>query len=263
MKEFWEQRWRGDEGGLNEPQRAKLEVIREGFPSGVQTVLDVGCGTGRMLEELRLLYRSRVSTDFAIEGLRRIPGHRVVGNCLSLPFRADSFDLVFCAEVIEHLDDPSLARLLAEARRVTRRYLLITTPYAENRNLNLVRCNRCFAVFHSSLHVRSFTERSLEQTFATAGFRLIWIKPSGRYRAKPTSLVNLNRALTGYCSFWSPNLRCPVCGNSEIRQRRARENALSLVLEGASMISSYLKPSKPHNLCGLFEKTGPAGSPIP
>src|SRR5262249_59414544 len=52
---------------------------------------------------------------------------RVCGSVLSLPFAADSFDVVLCLEVLEHLQDPLPA--VRELSRVARRGLILSVPY--------------------------------------------------------------------------------------------------------------------------------------
>ena len=54
----------------------------------------------------------------------------VLADAYSLPFASEAFDLVLCAEVLEHMKAPSLA--LAEMRRVLKPggKLLLTTPFA-------------------------------------------------------------------------------------------------------------------------------------
>jgi len=253
MKEFWETRWLAEQHTPNEFEQAKLKRILEGFPSDVQSVLDVGCGTGWMLEALRSHYRFGVGMDFAVEGLRQVKSGCVQGICTSLPFKAASFDLILCAELIEHLDDEALTQLVAEINRVARRYILITTPYAERRELNMVRCERCLTTFHSSLHVRSFTEHTLEALFVKAGFRKIWIHCAGTRPYRSTLISRLNVALTAYYPYFSTPHSCPVCGNQAIRQMRARENPLSLVLEGLNAALAKVRRASPFSLCALFE----------
>jgi SAM-dependent methyltransferase len=43
-----------------------------------------------------------------------------------LPYKDNSFDLVICTEVLEHLDDPQKA--LQEMVRVSKKYLLLSVP---------------------------------------------------------------------------------------------------------------------------------------
>lgn len=87
-------------------------------------VLDAGCGHGRYLDLFRRLGAEVVGLD-AGRGPEAAgvptdrPGLSVVqGSVLALPFRDDTFDLVFCDGVIHHTSDPR--RAYAELARVAR-----------------------------------------------------------------------------------------------------------------------------------------------
>jgi ubiquinone/menaquinone biosynthesis C-methylase UbiE len=78
-----------------------------------------------------------------------------------LPFSDNDFDLVLCAETVEHVRDVQL--LLSEARRVLRRggELALTTPAA----------GRVMAVPDPlSPHIRFFNRRSLRRLLEDLGF---------------------------------------------------------------------------------------------
>jgi 2-polyprenyl-3-methyl-5-hydroxy-6-metoxy-1,4-benzoquinol methylase len=96
------------------------------------TVLDAGCGEGETLARLDSLLPASVtgvdlnpaSVEFAA---KRIPsGDFRVADLNDLPFEDDSFDLVLCLEVLEHIPDPAPA--LAELSRVCRGDILISVP---------------------------------------------------------------------------------------------------------------------------------------
>jgi SAM-dependent methyltransferase len=100
------------------------------LPPGAK-VLDAGCGSGRMLDELER-YGSVSGVDsspLAIEAARA-RGHRQIERATleQLPFPTGEFDLVTCLDVIEHVSDDE--RGLAELWRVTAPggYLLLTVP---------------------------------------------------------------------------------------------------------------------------------------
>jgi SAM-dependent methyltransferase len=82
-------------------------------------LLDVGCGTGRMLTELGRL-GDAVGLDLSDEALRfcRERGHdRVLkADLTGLPFDDDAFDVVTALDVLEHIEDHVGA--LRECRRV-------------------------------------------------------------------------------------------------------------------------------------------------
>lgn len=82
-------------------QRARFRVIR-GMVDGSQHILDIGCGSSRILQSLP----QAVGLDMQIRKLRwlRAPGRALVQGSLSrLPFEDESFDAVICSEVIEHI----------------------------------------------------------------------------------------------------------------------------------------------------------------
>ena len=252
---FWDARWAGGHQ-VHPNERAKLEGILEMIPERLGTVLDVGCGTGWMLKALEPRCARAVGLDSSLEGLRNVcrAGDAIAGSGARLPFRSDAFDLVLCAEVLEHYPDQVLDEAAAELARVTRRYVLVTVPFEENLHLNTVRCEYCSTEFHSSLHMRSFSVRKLAELFKPWGLRPAAVRKTGTRRYRSRTMVRINAALTGYRAFWRRGLRCPRCGNTEFRCRRACENPVSLVLEGANRVLGRLLPCRPHNLCVLLEK---------
>jgi 2-polyprenyl-3-methyl-5-hydroxy-6-metoxy-1,4-benzoquinol methylase len=104
--------------------------VRELGPAG--RALDLGCGDGRLTqllhaEELTAADVSRVALERA---RARLPRARLVElePDASLPLADGSFDLVLCAETIEHVRDVQL--FLSEIRRVLvpGGELALTTP---------------------------------------------------------------------------------------------------------------------------------------
>jgi len=93
-----------------------------------QAMLDLGTGTGRMLELFAPLYRRGVGVDMSREMLavaranleRADVANAQVrqGDLLALPFERDSFDLVTIHQVLHYLHEPALA--IREAARVLR-----------------------------------------------------------------------------------------------------------------------------------------------
>jgi demethylmenaquinone methyltransferase/2-methoxy-6-polyprenyl-1,4-benzoquinol methylase len=89
-------------------------------------VLDVGCGTGILVEHLTRVLRPTarlVELDLAErmlrESLRAHPDARVSGLCADarcLPLPSDSFDAVLCFGVLPHLGEPEV--VTAELLRV-------------------------------------------------------------------------------------------------------------------------------------------------
>lgn len=83
-------------------------------------VLDVGCGTGLMLNELRQW--EPIGFDYSSEALRfshsRGAKSLIRGDVIKLPFADDSFDLILALDLIEHIERDDL--MAAEFFRVLR-----------------------------------------------------------------------------------------------------------------------------------------------
>jgi ubiquinone/menaquinone biosynthesis C-methylase UbiE len=92
---------------------------------------------------------------------------RVCGSALALPFPARSFDLVFCLEVLEHLDTP--AEALAELARVTRQTLIVSVPFEPWFTLgNLARAKHLATWGNFPEHVQHWNTRSFRRFLAQA-----------------------------------------------------------------------------------------------
>jgi len=74
-------------------------------------ILDVGCGTGRMLRNVQGDYEKYgldISERLIEQAKQQDSNSRYdVGNSNTLPYDSDSFDLVMCHSVLHHLEDPS------------------------------------------------------------------------------------------------------------------------------------------------------------
>jgi SAM-dependent methyltransferase len=105
------------------------ELDRVGLPPDAR-ILDAGCGSGRMLDELRARGDViGVDADADAVSTTRRRGHAARRCAVEhMPFADASFDLVTCLDVIEHTPDDR--RTLRELRRVTRPggTLVVTVP---------------------------------------------------------------------------------------------------------------------------------------
>lgn len=86
-------------------------------------ILEVGCGTGKLLE-LLAPENEVAGVDASSDGIaacvaRGIEGHCVDPSSEPLPFADDSFDFVICLETMEHMMSPYYA--LMEMRRVLKK----------------------------------------------------------------------------------------------------------------------------------------------
>jgi SAM-dependent methyltransferase len=147
------------------PPAHLAEFVRALGPAG--QVLDLGCGDGLLSAELRAdeLTLADVSGLALARARARLPAAQAVElePDAPLPLPDAGFDVVLCAETIEHVRDVQL--LLSEVRRVLRPggMLALTTPAARA----LMRPEHPL-----SPHLRRFTRRSLAGVLDELGFEL-------------------------------------------------------------------------------------------
>ena len=146
-----------------------------------ERALDLGCGDGRLTADVRASHviAADVSAVALDRARQRLPAAGFVHLEPDAPLPLDDvhFDLVLCAETIEHVRDVQL--LLSEIRRVLRPggTLALTTP-AHGRLTALAALVRGFERTFDPLspHVRFFTRRSLRGLLVELGFDVVSLR---------------------------------------------------------------------------------------
>jgi SAM-dependent methyltransferase len=85
-------------------------------------IIEVGCGTGQTLKGF--LWHDTVGFDISLPALQIAKQNcddQVQGDIFTLPFKDESFDLVYNSGVIEHFPEPRNLAALKEMERITKR----------------------------------------------------------------------------------------------------------------------------------------------
>ena len=102
------------------------------------TLLDVGCGKGFMLYDLKRYIKGinvmglDISTYAINNSLEDIKSNLIIGNATNLPFSDNSFDVVVSINTIHNLNKKDCAIALKEIQRVTKKYSFITVDAYRN-----------------------------------------------------------------------------------------------------------------------------------
>ena len=213
---------------------ARIKATIALVPPGTRTLLDVGCGRGDLLHAIDVPFS--VGTDLAKRGIRFVRRPATVSSMLSLPFPDRSFDVVLCAETLEHLDPTDLVRATTELRRIARKSLVVTVPYQEDLLAWSTRCRRCGSVFHLYGHRNVFSPERLKALFPGAADYAV----QGVWPVRPMSpaLLRFRTETLGLWKFWR-FARCPQCGNEAFENQERR-----LAYKGVDALNSLLHPRK-------------------
>lgn len=110
------------------------------------TVLDLACGRGKWGYILLVNWwctqkgkghtepKRLIGVDIFLPFLKKVKHHKIYDDVVLchvsyLPFRADSFEVVLCSEISEHVEKVDGWLLLKEAERVSTKMVIVTTPH--------------------------------------------------------------------------------------------------------------------------------------
>lgn len=104
------------------PEAERIADLLRLIPNGAHTALDIGARDGHLSKLLAERYESVTALDLKKPAI---------------------FDPVFCAEVLEHIPSQLLEKTCSELSRVSRTYVLIGTPYAQDIRVGRTTCYTC------------------------------------------------------------------------------------------------------------------------
>ncbi len=156
-----------------------LSLVR---PISSLSILDVGAGEGFTLKKLddaglgRKLEGIDESSHALKAGKKLFPKLTLKkGDIYKLPYNDNSFDLVICNEVLEHLEHPK--RGLKEVMRVTKKYAIFSVPHEPFFTFGNFLRGRGIKSWNKKIgHINFWTFFSFQNLLKKQGVRVIQIK---------------------------------------------------------------------------------------
>lgn len=173
----------------SEAERLRTDDLLALMPAGGQSALDVGARDGHFSRLMAERFSQVTALDLIRPGFTHPGVVCVAGNATALAFPDRHFDMVFCAEVLEHIPSPALEQACAELARVCRSQLVIGVPFDQDIRVGRTTCGHCGGHNPPWGHVNRFNETRLKRLFP--GLRLA-----------QRSLVGRNRERTNALSAW-------------------------------------------------------------
>ena len=148
-------------------EQQRLASLMGLLPANLAQALDVGARDGFISRQLAEHVPQVTALDLDLPQIDHARITSVQGNATALAFADASFDLVFCAEVLEHLPSPALESACRELARVARRFVLIGVPYRQDTRVGRLTCGQCGGISPPWGHVNRFDESRLQTLFPT------------------------------------------------------------------------------------------------
>jgi len=144
-----------------------------------EKILDVGCGEGVTLDKIyrKGIGRHLEGIDFfktAIDiGKKHFPHITLKqADVYKLPYKDNSFDVVLCNEVLEHLERPHDA--IDEMKRVSSKYLLLSVPNEPFfMGANFLRGRHVSRLGNHPEHIQHWTFYSFQKFVENHGMRVV------------------------------------------------------------------------------------------
>lgn len=201
---------------LTEYRQQELEKKRAGdllrlVPKDGHAVLDVGARDGYFSKLLAEHFNIVTALDLEELSIRHQKIRCVKGDITRLDYADNSFDLVFCAEVLEHIPPPLLEQACSELSRVAKTHLLIGVPYKQDLRFGRTTCYCCGKKNPPWGHVNTFDEHRLQNLFPKFDALTISLVGETNKRTNAISAFLMDCAGNPYGTY-SQEESCIYCG---------------------------------------------------
>ncbi len=195
--------YRGEEGKrfLNRVEsvvkffrRRRARAVNRLFPRPGR-VLDIGCGRGQMLRELKSMGWECFGTEFPGQASKSLPFTVYEGDLAELKLQPQSFDAVTLWHVFEHLKNPFSA--LDEIGRILKPggLLVISVPNIESIQAKIF--GRNWIHLDLPRHIYHFSPHSLSRALQTGDFTVLDLRHFSAEYGMSGVVLSLGAALTG------------------------------------------------------------------
>ncbi len=168
----------------SEDEKARTNDLLRLLPKNRSSVLDIGARDGHFSRLLTEYFVEVTALDLERPSFEIPRVVTVAGDVTQLDFASDSFDCVFCAEVLEHISE--IQRACSEIIRVAKHEIIVGVPFQQDTRIGRCTCRTCGKVNPPWGHVNSFDLNDLLELFS--GLRLMSVSYVGKTKQSTTAL---------------------------------------------------------------------------
>jgi hypothetical protein len=241
-------------------RNSALEQTRIGdllglIPGSMHSALDIGARDGYISRALTDRCDLVTALDLERPAIVHDKIRCVQGNVAQLAFRNGEFDLVLCAEVLEHLPEPELKAAARELQRVTSRFLLVGVPYEQDTRLDRTTCYTCGKLNPPWSHVGVFDAERLRRLFPDMEVVTTTLVGSHKQRTNRLSAFLMAKAGNPYGTYGQEE-PCIHCG-SKLKpppQRNFSQKIATKIAVKLNQLQAKIQASRPIWIHMLLQK---------
>jgi SAM-dependent methyltransferase len=192
-------------------EQQRIADIFSLLPATGGLALDIGARDGYLARLLAERFDKVVALDLMKPEIDHPKIEPVGGDATCLQFPDDHFDVVLCAEVLEHIPEANLEKACSEIARVARNRVVIGVPYRQDLRCGRTTCESCGKTNPPWGHVNSFDEDRLRSLFPGLTWERETLVGSNLERTNPISAALLNFAGNPF-GTWQQQEYCVHCG---------------------------------------------------
>ncbi len=234
-------------------EKARTEDLIRLLPKNRRSVLDIGARDGHFSRLMTEIFSEVTALDLQKPSFT-IPGvETVAGDVTALAFPNESFDCVFCAEVLEHV--PDIDRACQEMIRVARHEIVIGVPFQQDTRVGRTTCRSCGKRNPPWGHINIFDESRLKSLFT--GLQVVSTSLVGQTKGVTNSLAALLMDISGNpWGTYDQDEPCIYCGSPLMppKQRSTGQKLCSSLAFRMNQLQEMVSPYQAGWLHMVFSK---------
>ena len=228
----------------SEQEKARTNDLLRLVPRGWRSVLDIGARDGHFSRLLAEYFDEVTALDLQRPEFKFDRVTTTAGDVTRLQFDNESFDCVFCTEVLEHI--PDIRKACQEIARVARHAIVVGVPFKQDIRIGRVTCRSCGKVGPPWGHVNSFDEGRLLRLFP--GMKVVLKSFVGSEAGKTNPISTLLMDLAGNpWGTYDQEEPCIYCGSKLMPpNRKTWQKACSALASGINQFQAI--SNRPHGI---------------
>jgi methyltransferase family protein len=226
-------------------------------PLSGSSAVDIGARDGYLSLRLAERFDSVVALDLKAPDIAHPLVECVAGDVTRLQIPDNSFQLVLCAEVLEHIPPAGLAQACSEIARIAKDAVVIGVPYRQDTRHGRTTCVLCGCKNPPWGHANRFDEDSLRTLFR--GLRIERIEYVGKSLERTNFISAFLMDLAGNpYGTYDQDEGCVECGarlQAPARRNLMKKAATFAALRLTSLVNRFYSPQATW-IHVLFRKDG-------